>query len=279
MGFLPQWNCHGVVESVPWRDKGGPRYDDDKVLKCFIEETQRIVQTKGLKGFCWRNFKTDFLDSYSHLVNVTIDLTKYTPETFPKAVGFKVRGKVKNALSNGLTWIVEQDALPAHLRSFYHLFRTRRKELGVPAYPFRLFESYFRHIPSSRIKLFNVYRENKTIASLILLHNKHIAIDAYSASNAQGMELKANDLMIHEVILYCIRQNIKTFDFGADSPFQKSLIQYKMKWLGTINPVNVAYFGKIRERDHNEPRYDAFKRLIRIMPMQAYSFFSRMIVK
>ena len=85
--------------------------------------------------------------------------------------------------------------------------------------------------------------------------------------------------MIHEVIRYCIRQNIKTFDFGADSPFQESLIQYKLKWLGSMRQVEVACFGKIKERDHNEPKYEMVKKLIRIMPRSIYFLFSRMIVR
>ena len=158
VGFLPQWNRCGIVESVPWRDKGGPLYDNDEVLHHLIKETKRIVQTRGLKGFCWRNFSTDSLENYSHLVNVTVDLTKYTYESFPKAVNFKVRGKVKNALASGLFWKIETGDLKNPLHSFYRIFSGRRKELGVPVYPFRLFESYFQNIPLSQIKLFSIYK-------------------------------------------------------------------------------------------------------------------------
>jgi hypothetical protein len=279
VGWIPQWSRNGVLESVPWRDKGGPGYEEEEVLLRLIDETKRIVRARGLKGFCWRNFKTDSLESYRHLINVTVDLSKHTPETFPKAVNFKVRGKVKNALSNGLIWTIETDDLPNALRSFYRLFTIRRKQLGVPVYPFRLFEFYFRHMHPHRIKLFSVYKDDRVVASLILLHNRHTAIDAYSASDEQGVKLKANDLMIHEVIRYCIRQKLELFDFGADSPYQESLIQYKMKWLGAKHPVEVAYFGKISERDHNNPRYDLVKNIVRCMPVPLYELFSRMIVR
>ena len=279
VGFIPQWNRHGILESVPWRDKGGPLYEDDDALQRLIEETKQLVRTRGLKAFCWRNFTTASLESYHHLINVTVDLSKYTPETFPKAVNFKVRGKVKNALANGLVWTVETDDLPGALNAFYRLFAGRRKELGVPVYPFRLFEAYLQHMHPARMKLFSVYKDGEIVASLILLHNRHTAVDAYSASNELGVKLKANDLMIHEVIRYCIGQNLALFDFGADSPFQESLIQYKMKWLGYKRPVDVSYFGKMSERDHNDPRYDLAKNIIRRMPVPLYGLFSRMIVR
>lgn|GEM_PF-2815796 len=280
VGFVPQWCRHGILESVPWRDKGGPLYEDDEVLQRLIAETKQLVREGRFRGFCWRNFRGGSLGTYHHrLINVTVDLSRYTAESFVQAVGFKVRGKVKNALSSGLTWTVETDDLPGVLRAFYRLFSARRKELGVPVYPFRLFESYLRHMHPSQMKVFSVRNGDRVVASLILLHNRRTAIDAYSASDALGMKMKANDLMIHEVIRYCIGQNFKLFDFGADSPYQESLIQYKMKWLGVKHPIEVAYFGRIRERDHNAPVYVLVKKLIRHMPLPLYSRFSRLIVQ
>jgi hypothetical protein len=279
LGYLPQWRRGKIIESVPWRDKGGPVCSGDDILKFFIEKTKAMVKELNLKGFIWKGVNTSLLDNYKYFVNVEIDLTKYTIDSYWDKISFRVRNKIRNAEKNGLVFKVENENIPNAVERFYKLLTETRKRLGVPVYPIKLFVSYFNNFPQDKIKIFSIYKDSSVISSLIVFHNKYRSIDAYSASNDVGFLLKANDLMIYNVIKYCMNNEIKYFDFGADSPLQRSLIGYKLKWLGEKKELTTSVYGDVRESDHNKPQFDLIRKIIRKMPMRIYLPFSKVVIR
>jgi len=279
LGYLPQWRKGNLIESIPWRDKGGPSYDHEDILRAFIDQTKKIVSQLNLKGFLWKGFETELLENYKYFVNVRIDLRRYNCQDYWNEISSKVRGKINNAKRNGLVFKVENQNIEKAVESFYKLLITNRKRLGVPVYPKKLFEAYFRNIPQDQIKMFSIYNKESVISSFILLHNRTLAIDAYSASDDTASKLKANDMLIYNIIIYCMDREIKYFDFGADSPLQGSLIDYKLKWLGKKQEIVTSFFGQVREIEHNASRYEFIKKMIRKAPMPVYSAFSRILVR
>lgn len=280
-GYLPQWKRGTVIESVPWRDRGGPVCRDEDVVKAFIDATKSMVRERRVKGFIWKGFETPLLDNYRYFVNVEIDLSKYTAESYWKSLSCKERNTIRSAQKNGLTFRVENNELLKTIESFYALFVNNRKRLGVPVYPMKLFHSYMRNFPGEKIKIFSVSTggEGSVISSLILLHNKVRGVEAYFASNERALTLKGNDLMMFGVITYCMNNGLRYYDFGADSPIQKSLIDYKLKWLGEKTELSTSFYGDVREGDHNKPQYLFFRRILRGMPMPLYRALSHIVMK
>ena len=133
-------------------------------------------------------------------------------------------------------------------------------------------------MPRDRMKVFSVYRQDNVIASLLLFHYNRRAVDAYSASNEEALDMKANDLLLFKVITSCIENEMQSYDFGADSPLQTSLIRYKLKWLGEKREITTSYFGNVGEMDHNHPKYDVVRWTVRRMPRLFYDWFSRIMV-
>lgn len=279
IGYLPQWLDRNAVVSVPWRDRGGPVCSDDRIVPTLVEETKKMVRERRLKGFMWKAFKTESLDNEEYFVNVEINLSKYTVDSYWKSISSKVRGKVKAAERNGLEFRVEDNCDKETIEVFYRLFLANRKRLGVPTYPLKLFESYVRNMASRWMRLFVAYKDDTVLSSMILLHDQRRAIDAYSACGQEGLELKANDFLLYNVIAHCIKHGIKTFDFGADSPLQQSLIDYKTKWLGEKKRIATSFFGNVREIDHNKPAYGILRYLVRGMPMWMYLRLSGAVVR
>lgn len=279
LGYLPQWQKANIIESIPWRDRGGPVCLNEDVLATFVDRTKQLVGELKLNGFIWKRFKTPLLDNYKYFSNVRIDLSKYTAQSYWDMVPSKVRSKIRVAKRNGLVFESGNRDTARALKHFYKLFVINRKRLGVPVYPFRLFESYFRNMPKDSIDIFNVFKGNRPVSSLLLLYNRYLAIDAYSASDGLGLKLKANDFMIHNVINYCLENKIRFFDFGADSPLQRSLIDYKLKWLGQEEQTFTSFFGDAKEIEHNLPKYNLAKKIIQKMPTLIYSAFSKVLVR
>jgi len=279
IGYLPQWQRGKFLESVPWRDRGGPVVSDHRALPMLVESTRAILREHTLKGVVWKDFQCDLMPQSTYFVLVEIDLKQWSEDTYWKSLSNKVRGKIRQAARLRVQFVEECNPRRQGLEDFYKAFVVNRRRLGVPAYPYTLFQALFEHFSSNHIKLFTARKDGEFLAGLILLLTESRAVDAFSASHESALRTKANDYLTYEVIRYCINSSLSTFDFGADSPLQESLIAYKTKWLGKTRLVSSSYLGKYKELDHNRPSYDLLKSVFRRMPMSVYPTVSRLVVR
>jgi hypothetical protein len=279
VGYVPQWRVGRALVSVPWRDKGGPLAAGPDAVSVLAKRSLEMVRERKLAGMLWKDTSIQDMELREYFVNVDIDLAGMTVEGCWRALSNKVRGKVRQAENAGLKFRQVPADDPAARAAFYSLFHDNRKRLGVPVYPIRLFEAYGRHFPADRIKMFQVHSGTEVMAALLMLHNEVYAVDAYSASSLEGMRHRANDLLLFRTIGFCIGNGIRHFDFGADSPLQSGLIEYKLKWLGTRRLLASSVCGRCFERDHNVPAYRLAKHLFAAMPGPVYRLASRLVVR
>ena len=280
-GFLPQWIVGRYIESVPWRDKGGPVFVSPDVIREFEKKCKELLmKNRRIKGVVWKDFRHSSSNQSSYFVNINVDLANRKIDEFYSNLPSKIRGKIRQAERNGLEFRIVKNKNEKELLIFYKLLVENRHRIGVPVYPLSLFQSYFKFFPDEDIMLFNVATaDKKVVAAMILLINTGVAIDAYSASSDLGKSLKANDYLVYQILEYCIQKGIKMFDFGADSPHQKSLIDFKLKWMGEKRVILTSFIGEFEEFDHNKPSYDLIKYLIQKFPRPIYRLFSVAVIK
>jgi hypothetical protein len=279
-GFIPQWRNRRVIESVPWRDKGGAVFDSPMVLDALRTKTKQLMKKTGEKGIIWKDFCDAQFTNRPYYINVEIKLVGINKEAYWDSLSTKVRGKIRQARKKKLIFKIIESPDKNAIQTFYRVFVENRRRLGVPTYPLDLFKGYFKYFPNCNIKLFAILTDTKeVVAAMILLHNNRIAIDAYSAATGQGLHHRANDFMIFNVINYCIEKGIKKFDFGADSPLQRSLISYKRKWLGKPRLINSSIFGNVKEFDHNRKLYKYARSFLRLCPIWTYRIMSSLLVR
>jgi len=279
-GFVPQWKKGANIESVPWRDKGGPVFETEDILDALREETLRIAKENGATGVLWKDFCDPKFAQRSYFINVDIELGKFDREAYWNALPSQVRGKIRQAQKNNLRFRILESPDEYAIQSFYQIFVENRHRLGVPTYPIALFVSYFKQFSPDTIKLCEVVTDKgNVVSSLILLLNGQVAIDAYSGSTQEGLYLRANDLMILNVISFCLERGIKKFDFGADSPLQESLIVYKTKWLGQRRHISSSTWGDSKEVDPNKKTYAIARSVLRHLPPWPYQMLSSLLVR
>lgn len=279
-GFVPQWKKGTLIESVPWRDKGGPVFEDQNALDALREETLRIAKGNGATGVLWKDFCDPNFVQRSYFINVDIELGKFDKEAYWNALPSQVRGKIRQAKKNNLHFRILEAPDEDAIQNFYHIFVENRHRLGVPAYPLALFKGYFEQFSQNSIKLCEVLTDkNEVLSSLILLHTGHMAIDAYSGSTQKGLSLRANDFMIFNVVVFCLEKSIKRFDFGADSPLQESLILYKTKWQGQRRRISSSIWGKAKEVDPNRRIYAIARLIFSRLPIWPYRLLSNFVVR
>ena len=120
-GFLPQWKKGKIVESVPWRDKGGPIFDNNETLDALRNETLHVAKETGGTGLIWKNFCDPKFKHRSYLINVDIELAEFDKEDYWKALSSKVRGKIRQARKNKLRFKVLDVPDEKAVQIFYSL--------------------------------------------------------------------------------------------------------------------------------------------------------------
>lgn len=279
-GFLPQWRRGRFIESVPWRDKGGPIFDSQPTLDALRARTMELAGQTRAAGVLWKDFKDPVFTQSSYFINVDIDLAAFHVDAYWKALPSAVRGKIRQATRSGLKFSISSNLDEQAIRRFYSLFVRNRRRLGVPVYRMALFQGFAKYFASQNLKLCEVVAETgELLAALFLLHNKTRAIDAYSAASEKGLRERANDFLLFNVLSFCIEQGISKFDFGADSPFQETLIAYKIKWLGRARHVTSSVFGTVKQVDASLPAYNILRALLRALPDLPYRLCSTMLVR
>ena len=276
IGYLPQWKKGKIIESIPWRDKGGPIYCDTKILQRFIEKTKQLVSQYNCKGFIWKDFVTTYLDNYQYFTNIELSLNNVTEKILWQRI--KNRRTIRQAIKNNLHFRIEP-LTDNTIKNFYKLFLLTRKRLGVPVYREAFFFFLIKSLDEQHIKIFSVYSDDEIVASMIVLQTPYKAIYAYGASNEKGFNLRANDFLMWNVILSCILNGINTFDFGADSPLQETLLRFKKKWSGQARTIATSYYGNVRELDHHNTKYKYISVIFRLMPLTIYKAASHILFR
>lgn len=296
-GFLPLILVDSLsgkaLISLPYRDRGGAVFSDFASLQELLKRAKRLCQEKNA-GFvelkyCIEPSKEELsaFSSEGFLCRKTMEVVTLNLEESRGGLlkGVKLESlkrNIKKRMENEFSISMESDA--DSLRSFYKLFIVTRKKLGVPVYDFSLFRNIFDELSKKGyVKLFLVKLNDVNIAGGVFLLFKGVIIYGYSASDKKYLYLRPNDFLLYKVIDWGIRNGFKTLDFGADSPFLRSLISFKMKWGGEKKDAFSFYYlnssKKIPEFDYCHTKYNFVRNIIRVMPDFIYKRFSKLLIK
>ena len=276
-GYIPQWVRNKCIESIPWRDRGGP------ITKCETAETYLIKATDELskkihRPFIWRNYFNSSLKTNREFVKVSINTLSFRKKSVYDAVTTKVRNKLKLARKNELTCKIGP-LNSEKVDSFYKLFFGNRKKFGVPVYCKYIFQNLYKILKEDNVINLEVLCKDKTVlSSMIFFAYKGCIIDAYAASSKVGKQLNANDFAIFKMLEFCVSNNYNIFDFGADSRQQNSLISYKLKWGGESEEVINSSNEVFSDIDHHNRKYDFVRFVLRHSPDFVYKLFSKLII-
>ncbi len=275
IGYLPQWRKGKCIESVPWRDKGGPIPPTGEHVSAFVESTRKLVAEKNCNGIIWKDCQTEEFSSQDVAINVDLPLASRTQEDL--WAGISNRRTVRQAQRNGLICVENQPDRNS-INLFYDLFVQTRRRLGVPVYSRKVFESLLPCLKQGHGTILSANLDKKMVAAMILLNTPRTAIYAYGASSDRGRALRANDFLMWNAIAHSLRRGAANFDFGSDSPGQESLIRFKLKWGGKKRVVRNAVEGNVAPIDHTKGIYALAGTILRQMPLPLYKLASRLII-
>jgi FemAB-related protein (PEP-CTERM system-associated) len=252
-GILPLFLVKGIfgrrLVSLPMRDRGGVLADDGRIASLLIAQASRMTRELGCKYAEFRSLEEidpralseHELHCERHWITTRIDLSIGVERLWKNLDKDAVRWAVKKAGKLGLR--VEMDNTQEGVETFYELFVRTRRAMGIPPFPKNLFLSIWRHLISQgKANLFLVWKDAEPVNGLISLLSKDTFIPAYAAPQNRWRKHYLNELLIWHSIEWATCQGYSSYDFGADSPRQTGLLQFKRKWGGIQHPMFYYYF-------------------------------------
>jgi len=279
--FSSSWRRQSKWTSVPLRDRGGILFQDEDALATLLEHLT-IAQNVHLELkhlFPLPALAEGHLQKHTYWITSRITLDTDSEKIWSLTAG-KARQPTRFAIKSNVQMHEWNDA--AGVSAFYDLFLATRKRLGVPAYPKALFTSILQHLePLKQCRFLFAKHKEDVISGVVLFCYKDTVIYAYAASFGPALIYKPNDFLIWKSIEWACQNNYQYFDFGADSPHQKSLLDFKAKWGAKRHPITCYTTGAfdMKIRDPDDPAYRLVRSCLQKLPMPFYKLASRFILQ
>jgi hypothetical protein len=153
----------------------------------------------------------------------------------------KVRKNVKKALRNNVSVIVDEDA--ARFEDFYKIYEATmdRREAGESYYfPRAFFESIHRDLPG-QFAYFHAVVDGVTVSTELVLVSAVTAYSFLGGTTSDYFDLRPNDLLKHEIMLWAKGRGKKFFVLGGGFGGNDGIYRYKLAFAPSGNrPFSVG---------------------------------------
>ena len=234
--------------SLPFSDYCEPLLDSEVNFEYIFEEIKNFCIDKKLKYFELRGGK-NFLNEversafdYNHFLELSIG-----EEVLFKNLNSNTKRNLKKAVREGVS--VEISNSISALEDFYKMNCVTRKKHGLPPQPEKFFKSLYEHIILKNEGLIALGKYNgASIGSALYLHIGKKALYKFGASYMEYQNLRANNLIMWEVIKYYADRGYESFSFGRTEPENDGLRRFKLGF-GTHEEELHTYRYDFSERD------------------------------
>lgn len=293
-GVLPLFMVKGLwgrrLVSVPMRDRGGLIARNREAACLLVQQAIKLTKELGCKYLELRTLdeidpavvRENNLRSCQHWITTRIDLTIGTERLWKALDKDAVRWSIKKGRRNGLR--IEVDNSSGAVETFYQMFCRTRREMGIPIFPKRLFEAIWDHLISKgRANLFFVWNNSERINAMINFFSKDVFIPAYAAPQSRWRKHYPSEFMIWHTIEWAAEREFQFYDFGADSPRQIGLLNFKKKWGGVQRQMQTYYhlnsLNHLPTLDSSSPGFSVLRKGWKLLPMPASKALGSFVTK
>lgn len=224
--------------------EGGPLLisKDNKILKLLFKAYLKILPSDVIYSQIRNSFSTDEIKDlyfeigfiYDDHLNILINI-KQTEEKLWEQIHSKRRNEIRKALKEGVEFR-ELDFFDT-IDDSYRILNEVYKKAKLPLLSKENFISLYENLlPNSKLKVFNVFYEDKNIGCMFCLLYKDIIYDFYAGSFSAFYKKNPNDLLPWEVFRWGRINGYSIFDFGgAGHPnIPYGVREYKKKYGGKV---------------------------------------------
>jgi FemAB-related protein (PEP-CTERM system-associated) len=223
--------------SLPFVDGGGVCAIDSRIAKLLVDRATSIANELGLSHIELRHVTRQFpaIPERHHKVGMQLPLATTATAAWT-ALDRKVRNQVRKAEKSGLVTRSGGGELVDH---FYHVFARNMRDLGIPVYPRKLFESAVAAFPAAT-RVFVVDHGERVVAAGISLRDRDRLTVPWASSLREYRTLCPNNLLYWRMIEHAIGNEIPIFDFGRSTPGEGTY-QFKSQWGAQATPIHWEY--------------------------------------
>lgn len=233
---------------------GGPliKNDDADITNYLLTAYNKAVQNKVIYTQFRNICQVNTLDGpirnnkfvYEDHLTVLVDLTLSKEELIGN-INRKRLTSIRSSVKKGLKLVLIEDE--EYLTKAVQLIRLTYKRIKLPAPPDELFYNA-KKILGERIQFFGSVFNDELIGVRVCLKYKDLTYDWYAGSDLQFSNLRPNDLLPMECMLWAKEANGKIYDFGgAGKPGKPYGVRdFKLQYGGKL--ANYGRYTRIHKK-------------------------------
>jgi FemAB-related protein (PEP-CTERM system-associated) len=281
MGLLPLFLVKGLfgrrLVSVPMRDRGGVLASNRQAASALVAKAIQLMRELNCKYLELRSLEEldprvadeHKLRCERYWMTTRIDLAPGVERLWKALDRNAIRWAIGKARREGVR--IEIENTESGIDTFYEMFVRTRCSMGIPPFPKSLFESIWRHlIAQGKANLFIVLKDSQPINAMINMLSQDTFIPAYAAPQNRWRRYYPNEFIFWHTIEWAAENGFHYYDFGADSPRQTGLLQFKRKWGGLHQPMFYYYYLNDRNSlpnfDSSTPTYELMRKVWTLLP-------------
>ncbi|MCL5019791.1 MAG: GNAT family N-acetyltransferase [Patescibacteria group bacterium] len=285
--FLSSRNVFGrKLVSVPIGHLCKPLYGCEKDLTQMLDYSVRLAEELHCKGATIKAGDRlpvpGFYERDEQFVLSELPLSSVTE--LWKNVKDPVKRAIKKAKKSGIKIYDGQNS--EDWRAFYEVYCETKRFQGIPAYPFRFFQTVQDMFsPTNRVRLILAGFEGKVLAGVILLYYKDRVYYSFGAStkNQAVLQMRPNQALFWEVIKEASENGYKVFDFGFSHKSNIGLIRFKSQWGARERPHYDYHYIRSRQGRNAVNRegrgFRIFASLMRKIPIAVHRHLDPLLIK
>jgi hypothetical protein len=227
--------------SLPFTDICHPIADTPDIFRALMERLTQHGKIAGWKHIEIKGGSTFFGETAppcaEHCTHI-LDLNS-TEDNVQQSFRDSTRRNIHKASREGVEVTFQHTA--EAMAAFYELHCRTRRRHGLPPQPRRFFEKIYEHVVAAKkgIALLATHAD-RTVAGAVYFFFQDRAFFKFGASDRAFQHLRANNLVMWEVIRWLIRNGFRSLHFGRTEPGSDGLLQFKRGW--GAKESRVAYY-------------------------------------
>jgi len=246
---VKSWLTGKRLVSIPFATISDPLVSNSDQMQMLFDAALELASERKITDIEVRSHKLgpitqhnsfeQNLDFKQHSISLNNSLEEIQKSFHKKCV----QKRIRQSLESNLKLRMAEDE--RDLRSFYQLYLTIRKRLGLPPQPYKflkhLWQTFF---PLNHLSLLLAEMDGKTIAGQILLKFNDRTSAEFLAYDDHYRDLYPSHFLYWHAIRLAHEEGYKIFDFGRTSVFNESLMEFKSRWGAEVLDLPAYYYSK-----------------------------------
>lgn len=283
IGMLPLFEVRSRLTgnrlcSVPFSHCCGPIGDTEAVCALLKHEMDSFDASEMDFIEVRSRVRQDHFEAQASFLNYRLDLSDGLDQVW---TGLKrdVRRGINKAEKAGVQVAPTRDL--DSLKAFYELNCVVKRDIGVPAHPWKFFRNLFEYL-GDYAQLFLARYGDEIIGGWICEYYRSEVLSGYSASNGAYVKFYPDDAMSWASIQDACLRGYTTYDLGRTSCENAGLRFYKSRWGAVERELIYSYFPRnpvTLSGNRSGLKYRVATSAVQKMPIPLHKAFSGQIFR